>query len=243
MQDLAILWMIFLAAGLVRGFAGFGSGMIAVPLISRISGPTVAIPLFWAVDTLPSLVILIPALRQVAWKSVLPIAAGFAATVYLGIWYLSVGEPTQLRLVISLFILVAVGFLWSGWRYYGPRPLQLSAFVGMISGFFGGATQLAGPPVIIYYLSSDDRPAQVRANIIVLFAITTVFSGIGLIAAELIPLALLTQAVLCAPAYLVGLLIGQKVFHLADERHFRRVAFLLILTVGVLTLPLFDDLF
>ncbi|RLQ88688.1 sulfite exporter TauE/SafE family protein [Notoacmeibacter ruber] len=240
MPDLPILWAILLVAGLVRGFAGFGSGMIAIPLISRIGGPAVAIPLFWAIDSLPSLVILLPALRQVAWRAVLPIAAGFAATVYLGIWYLSVGDPDQLRLVISGFILVAVLVLWSGWRYSGPRPATLSAAVGMVSGFFGGATQLSGPPVVIYYLSSADAPAQVRANIIVLFAITSVFSGIGLIAAGLVSMSLLLTAVLVAPAYMIGLLAGQKIFHLADERHFRRVAFLLILTVGLMTLPFFD---
>jgi uncharacterized protein len=237
---LAALAVLAFIAGLVRGFAGFGAAMIYVPAASLMVGPQVAVIILWTMDTIPSLPIVIPALKRTDLKSVLPVALGYAACVGFGVWFLKHGDTQLLRWLISGFILVTVAVLWSGWRYHGPRPLPLSFAVGALSGLFGGAAQLSGPPVLVYWLAGSDPASQIRANTIVLFFITTLFSGAAFLAGGLFHRPAVISAIICAPVYGLGLVLGQRLFGRASERTFRRAAFVIILSVAIATLPLFD---
>jgi uncharacterized protein len=229
-------------AGLVRGFAGFGAAMIYVPAASLLVGPQIAVIILWTMDTIPSLPIVMPALKKSAWKAVLPVAAGYATTVGLGVWFLKHGDAELVRWLISGFILATVGVLWSGWRYHGARPSPLSFAVGGVSGLFGGAAQLSGPAVLVYWHAGSDPAWRIRANTIVLFFITTLFSGAALFAAGLFHRPAVTSAVFCAPVYGVGLVLGQRLFGRASEETFRRAALIIILSVAIATLPLFDGI-
>ena len=46
-------------------------------------------------------------------------------------------------------------------------------------------------------------------------------------------------ALICAPAYMLALIIGQRGFARASDTGYRRFAFVLILIVAIATLPVF----
>lgn len=237
---LAAVVLAALVAGLVRGFAGFGAGMIFVPLAAALTGPKIAVVTLWIMDTLPTLTIVIPALKQVEWRSIAPVAVGYAITVWAGVWVLANGDPDMLRWAISLAILATLPVLWSGWRYHGPRPFALSAGVGGVSGIMGGAAQLPGPPVLIYWLAGEDPAWRIRANVIVLFFMLTALSGTSMAANGLFVADAVTAGVICAPVFGLALFIGQRSFARATETGYRRFAFILILVVAITTLPVFS---
>ncbi len=86
-------------------------------------------------------------------------------------------------------------------------------------------------PVILYWMALRTGAGFVRANLIIFFALTQVFSGAGLLVAGLVTRQSVTLGVLYAPVYLVGLLVGARLFgfssdatykpHRADDRHGR----------------------
>jgi uncharacterized protein len=239
---LALLIALALVAGLVRGFAGFGAGMVYVPAASALVGPKIAVIILWAIDTLPAMQIIFPALKKVEWKSLWPVLAGHAVTIWLGAWWLAHGDPETLRWAISGLILVAVAVLWSGCKYSGERPTSLSLAVGALSGLFGGAAQLSGPPVLIYWLAGTEPAWLIRANIIVFFFLTTIMSGVVFFLQGMFIRQALLTALLCVPTYSIGLYFGQRLFKVTSDATFRRFAFTLILFVAIITLPLFDGL-
>jgi uncharacterized membrane protein YfcA len=237
-----VLLLIVAVSGTVRGFAGFGAGMVFMPVAAALIGPKIAAVIIWLVDALPTIPILVPALARVRWKTVLPVLLGYALAMPLGIWWLVAGNVELLRWAISLAVLAAVTVLWSGWRYSGERSPFIAAGVGICSGVFGGATQLSGPPVVIYWLSGDAPAWQFRANIIVLFFLTTILSGSGMALSGIFTLQAATYAVVFTPVYAIGVYAGQRLFAYASEEFFRRLAFCVILFAALSGLPLFDAL-
>ena len=91
-------------------------------------------------------------------------------------------------------MLVIVVVLSTGWRYHGKPMLIVTLLVGAAAGLMGGAVQIFGPPVVLFWLSSMAAAAVVRANFVVFFAIMAAaligtYLWFGLLTAEVIALA------------------------------------------------------
>lgn len=227
-------------AGIVRGFAGFGTGMIMGPIGSALFTPKLALVILLVIDTFPTIPLIIPALKKVVWREVLPMAIGVMLLMPAGIFVLKYGDTITLRWFFSLVILTAVTILWSGWQYTGPRTYRISAMVGGMSGFLGGVSGLSGPPPIIYWMTARTGAGIVRANLIILFAISELLSIIGYYVASIITWEGVLKGLIVSPIYFIGLMIGAKLFGKASETTYRRVAFTLILMAAIVSMPLFD---
>ncbi|WP_421857366.1 TSUP family transporter [Oricola sp.] len=238
---MAVLIAVF-AAGVVRGFSGFGAGMIVVPVAAAAYSPQHAVVVFLVLDTLPALPLVIPTLRKVSLAELAPVVAGYACLLPLGIWFLKTGDTGVLRWCMSAVIILAAVCLWSGWKYTGPRSLAVRAGVGGLAGFLGGSMGVPGPPVVLYWMAQSNGAGFVRAHLIVFLTVAQWFAGIGLISAGLVTREALTLGFISAPLFLVALLIGARMFGQATETAYRRIAFGIIITAAVLTLPALDML-
>ncbi len=66
------------ACGLVRGFSGFGSAMIYMPLIAAIYDPRIAAVTLLLVDFISGTPFAIPEVRRCTWREVLPLSIAMA---------------------------------------------------------------------------------------------------------------------------------------------------------------------
>lgn len=227
-------------AGLVRGFSGFGSAMILVPVASALTSPQTAVVLLLLTDTLLTIPMVVPAVKRCVWREVLPLAAGAMLTVPLGVHLLIVLDPIVMRWIISSLILVLVALLLSGWRWSRPPSLPRTALVGGASGLTGGMAGIAGPPVILFWMAGHGGPATIRANIIVFFAMTGLFNLVAYILNGLLTGERVALGIALIPVYALALLIGARLFRFASERFFRLLAFSLCAFAALSGLPLFD---
>ena len=224
-QDFAIAAAAILVAGLIRGFSGFGSAMILSPVLSLLWGPTVGVPVAIIVEVAPTLQLTPPALRIAHWRTVWSLGIPALLLIPAGSWLLVSLPAETMRRSIALLVLALVGVLWSGWRYRGPRGPGMSAIVGALGGFLSGSTGIGGPPTILYLMSGGDGPALVRANLICFFSLMFVglvgfFAWSGLITTDI-----LWRAGLLIPIFVIGIVVGSRLFGLASEATFRNIAF------------------
>lgn len=227
-------------AGLVRGFSGFGSAMILVPVASALTSPQTAVVLLLLTDTLLTMPMVVSAVKRCVWREVLPLAAGAMLTVPLGVHLLMVLDPIVMRWIISTLILVLVALLLSGWRWSRPPSLARTALVGGASGLTGGMAGIAGPPVILFWMAGHGGPATIRANIIVFFAMTGLFNLVAYILNGLLTSERVALGIALIPVYALALLIGARLFRFASERFFRLLAFTLCAFAALSGLPLLD---
>ncbi len=237
---LALAAMIAFASGVVRGFSGFGQGMIYVPLIAALYGPRLAVTTILLIDLICSVPFLIPAMPHVRWREMLPLVLAAAITIPLGTLALVYVDPGPLRWAIAISIVLCVVLLASGWRYRGSPKLPITLGVGAISGILGGAIQIPGPPVILFWLGSAMSAAAARANFIAYFALfelisIAVYAWGGLLTNDVFLFGLLMLV-----PFVSGAAGGSMIFIFISDRNYRVAAYVLILIAALLSLPLFD---
>ena len=151
-------------------------------------------------------------------------------------------DPLVLRWVISGLVLVLLAVLASGWRYHGKPTLPVMAAVGAVSGLGSGAVQIAGPPVIIFWLGGRADAITVRANLMVFFVLLSLASGVTYLAQGLI----VATSWCCrfASARRISRAVGRRtLLPLASETTYRRIAYGIVAASALVSVPLFDGLF
>jgi len=233
---------ISIAAGLVRGFTGFGSALIYIPLISAVYGPHIAAPTLLLFDTICSVPFAIQCWPHSTRREVLPVAIAGALALPVGVATLLYVDVLVLRWFIAVLVLFALIVLITGWRYHGRPSLAASLGVGAFAGFGSGAVQIAAPALLVFWLGGPNSATTVRANIMVLFAIQGMLAILaytfsGLFGAEVLALAF----VLGVP-FVIAMTVGARWFRGTSDTLYRRVAYIIIAFSGLVSLPLFDGL-
>ncbi|MCO4055530.1 MAG: TSUP family transporter [Bosea sp.] len=230
-----------LAGGLVRGFTGFGFAMVFMPLAGTVAPLQLAYALIFCIDAPVGLYLGARSASRAAWREVLPLLAGAALTLPIGLAMLVAFDQTLLRWLVAVVIAAAVAVLASGWRWKGRPGLPLSLGVGGLSGLANGLAALGGLPLAIFWLSAQAKSAlQMRHDLMLYFGLSTVLSGAlgwwkGLFsweaAAMAVPLALI---------YALAVAVGSAGYRIASEVTFRRIAYAVIALASLASLPLWD---
>ncbi|MEH2481217.1 putative membrane protein YfcA [Nitrobacteraceae bacterium AZCC 2146] len=230
-------------AGLARGFSGFGSAMIFMPLASAVAGAQVASPLLLLIDFTSSLALIPGAWRHADRRDVSIMSIGALIGVPLGTLALAFGDPLAIRWGLVVLIVALLALMMSGWRYPGKPTAPATIAVGGIAGFFGSLAQVGGPPIVLYWLRDTAVAAVTRANIILYFAISDVLIVLSYFVGGLWTPTVLGLAVVTGPLFGLGLWLGSKLFGRASDDAFRRICYALIAASALVSLPLFDGIF
>src|ERR1700709_688082 len=103
-------------SGTARGFSGFGSALIFMPLASSIAAPRLVAALLLIIDFIGATPLIPNAWKQADRKATAIMALGALVGVPIGTWLLSRLEPVTTRWIISGFVLALLLLLLSGWR-------------------------------------------------------------------------------------------------------------------------------
>jgi uncharacterized membrane protein YfcA len=236
---LASLCVVF-AAGIVRGFAGFGFSALCVAGLSLFMPPAEVVPPIFALEVLASLTLLRSAWKDVDWGWLSWLVAGNALCMPLGVALLAYVDETPLRLLIGALLLLAAALLRSGWTLALTPTRGVRLFTGLVSGLINGVAAIGGIAVAVLLSATALAPAAMRATMVLLFLFTDLYA-LGWAAMlpgeaghELLGARKLQLALWLTPAMLAGIWVGQRAFVGVSPQRFRRgVLNLLILIAGL----------
>jgi uncharacterized protein len=223
-------------AGLMRGYAGFGTAVILAPVFATLWGTQAGVTVMLLMELLISAQLLPGAWRQADRRVVFPLGGAALLAMPLGTIILYAADPEVLRRAIGGFVLVFGFALMSGWRYHGARPLWLNLSVGGAAGLLKGATGMAGPPVILYLLAGREAASRHRANLILFFGIIAVASVLGPFILGLVTWAVLAKLAVVLPVMLLAVPVGVRLFHVVPERLYRPFAMAVLVAAGSVAL-------
>ncbi|WP_191083989.1 sulfite exporter TauE/SafE family protein [Roseococcus microcysteis] len=232
-------WAAILAtaiAGLMRGYAGFGTAIILAPIYSVLWGPLAGVPVMLLMELLVSLQLLPRAFRDADKRVIIPIGGAAALATPLGAYVLLAADPEILRRAIGGLVLVFGFLMLSGWRYHGARPFGLNVAVGTAAGLLKGATGMSGPPVILYLLAGPEEAKRHRANLILFFGLIAVISVVVPLFAGLIDGPVLLRFLIMLPVLMVFVRVGAALFGVVPVRFYKPFALALLTTAGSIAL-------
>lgn len=227
--------LILLLAYFVRGISGFGSGLIAVPLLALSFPLTLVVPFMLLMDLTASAVLGRANSAQIRWQELAPLAPGSILGVVLGATLLL--NMDRQALLAALGGVVLVFALRNLLDLDGDKPvsrwwaLPASLTGGTVSALFG----TGGPPYVIYLARRLRDKSIFRATTSALFFLEgglrlLVFTVGGLMQPRLI-----VAYVLGLPLMAAGLWAGSRVhLRISNRQMMRLIGGLLLVSGGSL---------
>src|SRR6201995_5127300 len=235
----AICVIAFISAT-ARGFSGFGSALIFMPLASSMAPPRLGGTPLLIIDFAGAPPMLPDGWRHADRKATSVIVLGALVGVPVGTWLLTRLDPVTTRWIISGFVAALLLLLLWGWRYRGRDHVALSVGIGALSGFCSGLAQTGGPPIVGYWLGRPVASIVARANILLFFAASDFFSLVSYAMTGLITRDAVLFSLLVGPIYAAGIGCGTLLSGRASETVFRGICYVLIAAAVLFGLPILD---
>jgi len=224
-------FFILLFAYFIRGITGFGSGLIAIPLLAHFLPLTFVVPMVLALDFVASLVLSRHTHLQVRWDEIRVLLPTSVVGMLIGA-VLLVNLPREPLLVgLALFV------IFFGLRYlfnvHGEQPISRwwSLPTGLSGGLIGAMFGTGGPPYVVYLSHRLHDKTQLRGTLSGLFMLEGALRIVTfLIMGLLLQPDILQSIVLSLPLMGLGLYLGNRV-HLGITRR-QQLALIGILLLG-----------
>lgn len=228
----ALALVVVIAAGIVRGFTGFGSALVMVPVLALLWSPTAAVTTALGLGVVGSCQLVPKALPLVRWRDLGPMVLALALCTPLGTAILIGVEPEVVRKIIAALILIITVIMLRGWQYNGPRGALPGAAAGAIGGIINGIAAIGGPVSVLYLLALKEEAATQRANIVVQVSLMGVF-GLGYLAlAGQIGASDLIHIAALAIPMLIGTWTGGKLFLRLPATVFRAIVMWVLIVMS-----------
>lgn len=226
---LAIAYIIF-------GIAGFGTALIAAPILAQVMPVASIVPMLALLDCLAAVINGVTLNDKIARREMMWLVPLLIAGSLVGGTLLLIIPPRPMMLALGVFVIA-----YATWSLANPSfkgrlnqlwVIPFGATGGIFSAMFG-----SGGFVYAIYLSRRlENKDAVRATVSVLIALAAftravIFAFAGLYTTLELPL----MALLLVPAMLIGLYAGHRItLHMSREQFIRVLSLVLIVTGATL---------
>ncbi|WP_457571371.1 sulfite exporter TauE/SafE family protein, partial [Desulfovulcanus sp.] len=203
--------IIFLFAGFIQGLTGFGSALVAIPLLSFVFDIKTAVPLCMLNGVVITTYMALNLRRDLDVGKILPLLFGALPGILVGIYLLKHGDESMLR--------HGIGVLLIGYSLYNlvtrPKPINPGKAWGYVAGFLTGAIGAAisagGPPAIIYTTLTSWSKEEIKATLTGFFIVNGYITASLHAITGITGMATLKIFAVTVGFVLLGTIIGSKV--------------------------------
>lgn len=231
--ELGLMVGVVVLAYTIRGITGFGSGLIAIPLLALLLPLKLVVALILVLDFSASLALSVSQIRKAPWREIWPlIPAGFlgiASAFYL----LNSIDTETLSRFLGGFIVLYAFYSLSRWRPQQLGPLWWSLPSGYLGGVINGLFGTGGPVYVFYFQSRQFNKTQFRAGFSLVFMVDGLvrligFGSMGFYSSDSLKLLLWML-----PLMLLSLWLGGRIHTSISQRLFEQGIALLLIGSGL----------
>ncbi len=215
--------LILFFASFTQGLTGFGFAMVAISLLSFIMDIKEAIPLAALFGLVNNVYLIIKLKAHIELRELKSLIIGAFLGIPFGALFLSKADPDLVKTILGITILLFV--LSTNLNLIKQRQINSNwgYLCGVLSGLLGGAFNINGPPVLIYFYIMGWDKFKLKASITGFF----IFSSITIVIMHIVT-GVTTQKIFFTflyiiPVVVIGMVIGHSLFHKVSTKLYNRI--------------------
>lgn len=224
-----------LVAYTVKGMAGFGSGLLAVPVLALFMPLTTIVPMLGLISYSGTIIQSYQLRKNVQWQDCLIVLPFSALGIGLALWIFQSVDLYWLNKALAIFVIAYALFSLLPQQRVVYRPgwgIPSGFFAGLIGALFG----TGGPFYVLYLKLRSLEKVRFRATIAMIFLFDGAIRIFGYGLSGFYNQHVILLALISFPILLLGLYIGHRI-HLSISNHaFGRVISILLLCSGLVLL-------
>lgn len=224
-------------AYVVRGLAGFGSGLIAIPLLVLANIPlTTVVPTIVLLDYLASASHGIQHRKAIVWREILPLLPFTLIGVLTALYLFKTLDAHLLVKFMGGFIIMYAAYTLLADPPDEGHSRMLAIPAGGFGGLIGTLFGTGGPFYVIYLQLRGLDKTAFRATFATIFMLDGASRLAGYLAAGFYSISNFELILLMLPVMAIGLYVGGHIHLKFDQETFKRVISVLLLFSGTLLL-------
>jgi uncharacterized membrane protein YfcA len=229
--------IVVFAACVVRGMSGFGTSLIAIPLLVLLMPIHAAVPLMALLGLAVMLMLGIRDRGHVRWEEMWRLLWPTLAGVFAGVYVFSMLDARLMQKLLGVFIaayavyMIVAQFAREPAGNCSARWAYPAGFAGsLIDSMFGGG---GGLLVVIYMHRRGYAVIAFRATLAVLWLLELIVRVGGYALSGFYDTNLLVLALLLAPAVFAGNRVGERITRTISQQAFARLLAVVLMAAAV----------
>jgi uncharacterized protein len=225
--------LIVVTAYVIFGISGFGSTLIAVPLLAHLFPLKFVIPTMVVLDCIGSIGMGFKLRADVNRRELGPLLPFMVVGMLAGA-FLLLKLPTETLLgALGVFVLMYGAMYVSGHQTTVRVGRWAAAPIGIFAGTTSSMFGVGGPIYVMYLTARGSTLEQIRATMPVIFIFTTIARIIIFAVAGLFTLQVLYTVAALLPIMLLGVVLGNRLHVNLSREQLVRVIGALLVASGV----------
>ncbi len=230
--------IIFLLSGFIQGLTGFGSALLAMPLLCFFLDIKTAVPLCTLNSVVITIILAIQLRSSLASSKIVPLCLASIPGIIVGVTLLKSIDAATVRFLLgSLLVAYSIYNLTAS-----PRPRRLhqaySWLAGFLSGAIGAAFSTGGPPVIIYTALNKWSKDEIKATLTGFFLFNSCLVSIAHGLSGVTTGQVLMLFAVSAPFVLAGTIGGSRLYRVLPGDKYRTILFVFLFISGILMMDI-----
>jgi uncharacterized membrane protein YfcA len=233
--DALAIFLLASVAAFTQSLSGFGFSLLIVPPLAWVIGPRDAVVLANLLGACLNAAMAWRLRTVIEWRLGLTMLAAAGVGMPFGLAVLLVLDPTLLRVIIAVTVLVSTFILWRG---FGIRTQSRAGDLaaGFVSGVLNTSTSMSGPPVVLYLQGRGLAPLRFRGTLGAFFLASSSVAMVLFVAGGRIRGETGLQLLAAAPALGLGYAAGGIVYSRMHTGRFRQVVMTVLVASALLSL-------
>ncbi len=237
-MDYFLAGLIIFVAIFVQSVAGFGMALVSMPLLVRLFGLQVAMPLVALVGLVAEGGLLLHYREALSLKAVVRLAAASLVGIPVGLYAARLADERLVTVLLGVLVLGYVAYALLSPRLPEIKGQGWAYLFGLFGGLLSGAYNTGGPPVVIYGDLRRWEPGEFKSNLQGYFMFNSLMvAGFHALAGSYHP-PFWGFFWVALPAAGLAMLAGFSLDRYINPAVFRRIVLALLVVLGIrLLLP------
>ena len=231
-NELVLCVVIIFVAYVIKGLSGFGSGLVAIPLLAFFLPLPFIVPILALVSYSGTVYQSFTYRSDVVWRDLWPLLPFSLAGITIALWLLVNTDVTVLTFMLGIFIFCYAVYsllphnIKSGSRWWA---VAAGSSAGLIGALFG----TGGPFYVLYLKMRQVTKQQFRATITMIFLVDGGARMFGYFYSDLFTNKMVMLALVLLPVLFLAMYVGQHLHIKINDHRFNQVVSILLLVSGL----------